>query len=104
MKRNFLSAIVFLLLIFGTCFSQIQNESTLEDGLYLITKIDTNPDSLSQLSENETAVHFSKLFEDYNEEGFLRLIINTSDYVPLELEKTPITEQQTESKKNYYYL
>ena len=91
--------IVFLLSFVAISFAQKPIKSQLKDGLYLISKIDTNSTQLSLLSTNETAVFFSKMFDEYNAEGYLRIIIDTSDFVPLELEKAPLTEQQTESKK-----
>jgi preprotein translocase subunit SecD len=72
---------------------------TIPDGLYLIVKIDTAATQVDTLSSKEIAIYFSKLFEDFNSNEYLRIIIDTTAYVPLELEKAPTTEQQTEAKK-----
>ncbi len=99
MKNALLTVVLSFILISAVCNSQNPILPTLKDGLYLISKIDTNAANLSDLSENEASVFFSKMFDEYNEEGFMRIIVDTSDFVPLELEKKPIAEQQTESKK-----
>ncbi len=71
----------------------------LVDGLYLITGIDTIENKLSPLATNETAIFFSKLFDDYNTEEYLRIIIDSTQFVPIQLGQAPTTEQQTDSKK-----
>lgn len=83
----------------GLSFSQTTVKHTIPDGLYLINRIDTNAAQLSELQLNEKAVFFSKMFEEYNSDEYMRLVIDTSDFVPLELDKTPTAEQQTEQKK-----
>jgi hypothetical protein len=80
-------------------FAQTKQAKAIPDGLYLIVKIDTVATQVDTLSTKEIGIYFSKLFEDFNTGGYLRLIIDTTEYVPLELEKGPTTEQQTESKK-----
>lgn len=98
MKR-IIFTILFTLFLCGISFAKTTPKKTIKDGLYLIDKIDTIATQLSPLSHNEMAVSFSKLFAEYNSDGFLRIIIDTTQYVPLELEKAPTTEQQTEQKK-----
>ena len=39
------------------------------------------------------------MFEEYNTGKFARIIIDTSEYVPLELDKPAATEKQTDTKK-----
>jgi preprotein translocase subunit SecD len=94
MKKLF---ILIIFTIFATAISFSQNK--LKDGLYLVNRIDTIAGQTSELSVNETDVYFSKMFEDYNTDEFARIIIDTTQYVPLELESAPKTEQQTEDKK-----
>jgi hypothetical protein len=89
----------FIVLLFGFSYSQTSHKRTIRDGLYLIIKIDTIARQLSPLSKNEIAISFSKEFVDYNSDEFIRLIIDTTEFVPLELETPPVTEQQTEQKK-----
>ena len=82
-----------------TIHAQTKSIYTIPDGLYLIVKIDTLAAQIDTLSTKEIAIYFSKLFEDFNTNEYLRIIIDTTEYVPLELEKVPTTEQQTEAKK-----
>lgn len=82
-----------------TSFAQTKPIKTIRDGLYLIVKIDTTAAQIDTLSSKEISVAFSKLFEDFNSNEYLRIIIDTTEFVPLELDKAPTTEQQTEAKK-----
>ena len=77
----------------------VESKRIINDGLYLITKIDTIATQLSPLSSNEAAIFFSKLFDEYNSEEYLRIVIDTTYYVPIILEKPPTTEQQTNDKR-----
>jgi preprotein translocase subunit SecD len=88
------------LIISFTCLAQTKQNYAIPDGLYLVDKIDTVATQDDTLSSKEIALYFSKLFEEFNSNEFLRIIIDTTEYVPLELEKAPTTEQQTEAKKN----
>ena len=88
-----------MLLLAGIGFSQSESKNNIKDGLYLITNIDTVALQRSSLSSKEMEISFSLLFEEYNTKEFRRIIIDTTEYVPLELEKPPLTEQQTDRKK-----
>lgn len=90
---------VLTILISMTSFAQTKSANTIPDGLYLIVKIDTVATQVDTLSSKEIAIYFSKLFEDFNSDEYLRIIIDTTEYVPLELEKEPTSEQQTDAKK-----
>ncbi len=79
--------------------AQTQSVYTIPDGLYLIAKIDTAAAQVDTLSSKQISIYFNKLFEDFNSDEYLRIIIDTTEYVPLELAKAPTTEQQTEAKK-----
>lgn len=89
----------FTFIVCISCFAQPKQKYTFPDGLYPIVNIDTVATQIDTLSSKEIAVYFSELFKDFNSNEYLRIIIDTSDYVPLELEKAPTTEQQTEAKK-----
>jgi len=77
----------------------VESKSSVPDGLYLITKMDTVASQLSPLSSKKIEIFFSSLFDEYNSEEYLRIIIDTTEYVPIQLEKPPTTEQQTSTKK-----
>lgn len=97
MKKIILT-LSLVIMLFSIGFSQTETKQTIPDGLYLVIRIDTSAASL--LKTNEYAVSYSKMFDEYNNPSeFTRIIIDTSDYVPLELEKTPVSEQQTDTKK-----
>ena len=96
-----MNRIIFIVLSFisSFCFSQSKQSKTIPDGIYYIVKIDTTEFQIDTLSSNELSINFSKMFEDYNSEEYLKLIIDTTEYVPLELEAAPVAEKQTEFKK-----
>jgi preprotein translocase subunit SecD len=89
----------FMLILCRISYSQPELRKTVRDGLYLITKIDTVAAQFSSLSSNEIAISFSQLFKEYDKHEFIRIIIDTTEYVPLELEKMPTTEQQNDLYK-----
>ncbi|MEI7485414.1 MAG: hypothetical protein WCK13_11955 [Ignavibacteriota bacterium] len=91
---------LLILIIFTISFTAIAySQNKLKDGLYLVNRIDTIAGQPSELSVNEMNVYFSKMFEEYNTDEYARIVIDTTQYVPLELEAAPKTEQQTEDKK-----
>lgn len=97
MIKLIITTLIFIISL--TCLAQTKPEYTIPDGLYLIVKIDTAATQVDTLSSKEIAIYFSKLFEDFNSDEYLRIIIDTTEYVPLELEKAPTTEQQSKAKK-----
>ncbi|WP_118972070.1 SecDF P1 head subdomain-containing protein [Taibaiella koreensis] len=93
-------ALLTIILFFGLCnIVSAQQQRWIKDGLYHIITIDTVPTLLTPLPPHSTAIFFSKLFEDYNGDEYNRIIIDTSEFVPLILEHAPTAEQQTEHKK-----
>jgi hypothetical protein len=86
----------------STSWSNAVNKSSynLTDGMYLV--IDEVSDDVRDpvlASTNHTVVNCSELLIENNDNKFRRVIIDTSDYVPLILKLEPRTEQQTETKK-----
>lgn len=97
MMTKFITAIATFLCL--ACIGQNPNKTLIPDGLYLIVRVDTVETSLNNLPSYERPIFFNKQFDDFNSEEYLRLIVNTTEYVPLELEKKPNIEPQTENKK-----
>lgn len=91
--------LLFTLFSFGISFAQTGAKKAINDGLYLIEKEGTDTTRFQVGAKNRAAVKFSDMFVEDKDQNNVRLLINTSDYVPLELEKSPETEQQTETKK-----
>lgn len=100
MNRIVLTAIIIINGLMS--FSQTKVIKPIPDGLYLVDRIDTVATQTDILLSKEVSIKFSTLFDDFNSEQYLRLIIDTTEYVPLDLEKAPLTEQQTESKKKIF--
>ena len=89
--------IISLLLKFG-CEPK-ETPKFIPDGLYLVKKIDTIKTPLRPLLLNEKSIFFNKMFDEYNDQNYNRIIIDTTQYVQLNLEEDPKTEQDEESKK-----
>jgi hypothetical protein len=92
-----------LILFLGTLYIcmhcapiQQKNNKTIRDGFYEVVKLGTTAMSSDSLDPAQVIVDFDTLF---NPGDYTRVAIDTLDYVPLELEKLPTTEQQTELKK-----
>lgn len=81
------------------CSAEDVGKKTLPDGLYLLNRVDTIESQKSALLPNEKEIFFSTMFEEYNAREYIRLIIDTTQFVPLDLEQSPVAEQQTEQKK-----
>lgn len=92
-----ISILVFSSFIMGSCATFTSD--TIPDGLYLVERIDTVESDYKKIAHNENALSFSSLFDEFTDHSYRRIIIKTDDYVPLELEKPPIAEQQTDKKK-----
>lgn len=99
MRRIFLS-IVVLLVASSVVFSQKHStKNKIKNGLYLINKLETDEDQYSQLTMKEASVRLSKYFVDKCSDDCLRIIIDKSDFVPLDLDRLPFISQQTEENK-----
>ncbi len=72
----------------------------LRDGMYLVvSEIKNDSDVPDILSPNRFVVNCSDMLLENNEREYIKLIIDTTDNVPLRLSIKPRTEQQTETKK-----
>jgi len=89
----------FNLILLGIVFPQTGTKKPIKDGLYLIDRIDSIHTSSNSISSGEIVIGFSAMFAEFNSDNIKRIIIDTTAWVPLELEKPPVAEQQTELKK-----
>ena len=69
------------------------------DGLYLITRIDTSGQEIRALNTNEAILYYNPDFDEFNDEYNSRIVVNKSEFVPLQLKEAPSTELQTGNKK-----
>lgn len=91
---------VFALCIVLNLNAQQQNQPTIEDGLYRVVMLDTTEADKTKLKKGEQEIFFSQLFNEFNLEGYLRLVVDAADYVPLSLSKKPHTVKASSSKKD----
>lgn len=90
--------ILFMILCLQ-CIAQTNSIISIPDGLYLITRTDTTKTNEEIRSSKEIEIRFNKLFLEFTSDEYLKIYIDTAEYVPLILEKAPTIEQQTEAKK-----
>ena len=83
----------------GTSFSQTGSKKTVNDGLYLVVRLGTDTTQFDSIAKGQVVINFNKMFIENTGQDFTRILIDTSEYVPLELEKAPTTEPQTDLKK-----
>lgn len=102
MKKQILS-LCFLLLASGFSMAQTEEKNRIPDGLYLVTALGTDTTQIQAHPGNEMAVNFNYDFIAKSDMEYDEIRIDTSEYVPLELEKLPTTEQQTETKKKLLF-
>ena len=93
--KKLIALFIIVFAISAAAFSQ----SKINNGLYLVDYVDTVKVSEILLNDKEMIVYFSPMFDEFNSDKDTRIIIDTTQYVPLELETPPVTEQQTENKK-----
>jgi preprotein translocase subunit SecD len=67
--------------------------------LYLVINTGTDTTSFDSLTRNQLVIKLNELFIEDNEDAHIRFLIDTTEYVPLELDKAPVSEAQTEQKK-----
>jgi hypothetical protein len=96
-KPIFFLSIIFILCT--TSFSQTGSKNAVNDGLYLVIKPGTDTTQFDSMAKGQVVITFNKMFIDNTGQDFTRILIDTSEYVPLELEKAPTTEPQTDIKK-----
>src|SRR6056297_2444035 len=93
MKTHILS-LCFLLLASGLSMAQAEEKNRIPDGLFLVTALGSDTTQIQTHHGNEMAVNFNYDFIAKSDMEYDEIRIDTSEYVPLELEKLPTTEQQ----------
>jgi uncharacterized lipoprotein NlpE involved in copper resistance len=90
-------ALLCATLMLSGCFNrQKTNDFVIKDGFYQVMKLVEDAAKVPAMGSHEVLIPFDTLF---NPGDFTKVIIDTGDYVPLELGVAPVTEQQTENKK-----
>jgi len=82
----------------GASFSQTETKKSVRDGLYLIIKTGTDNTTFDSIAKGQIVINFNKMVIENNGQEFTKVLIDTSEYVPLELEKPPTSERQTDLK------
>lgn len=75
-----------------------QNKNKLQDGLYLVKRVIYDTTKIN-LKDSGRSVRFNSLFLENAPEGAKALLLDTSNFVPLELATEPELIPQTENKK-----
>lgn len=93
-KLILILAVIFM---YSRC-SETPNPKPLfiNDGFYEVVKLGNDSTNFNTLNVGQIVIEFDSLF---NPDDISKVVIDTTEYVPLELDSLPITEQQTESKK-----
>lgn len=100
MQRLFVLVILFLFQV--QLSGQNSGQLPLQDGLYHVVMLDTSESDKTKLKKGESEVFFSQLFNEFNLEGYLRLIVEVNDYVPLKLSEKPSTVNTSKNKKDLW--
>jgi hypothetical protein len=79
---------------------QSVQESPVSDGFYLIIRQGNSEHALLPIVENEAIITFSDLFMEKTDPGALYLIIDQSDFVPMNLAEKPekVLEEDNRSR------
>ena len=84
------------LIIFSSCKQNTETNPAVRNGFYQVMKLGTKNISDDSLLQGQVVIGFDTLF---NSGDYTKVVIDTTDYVPLELDGEPTTEQQTLDKK-----
>ncbi len=98
LKNKFMKRIFSLMLF--VCIHTIgfaQQNKQLKDGLYLVDKL-LNDTTANTQGHNQALVHFNPDFLENAPTGSTSLLINTAEFVPLELKEEPSLLSQTNNK------
>jgi hypothetical protein len=87
--------ILAVIFIYSSC-SQAPKPLFINDGFYEVVKLGNDSTKINSLNTGQVIIKFDSLF---NPDEVTKVAIDTTEYVPLELDSLPIAEQQTESKK-----
>jgi len=95
--KKLIHLLIILFLSIGCKQNKKSEPVMLHDGFYEVIKADTTYSTLNDTMQvGQMIVSFDTIF---NPKDYTKILIDTSDFVALELEVAPTTEQQTESKK-----
>lgn len=95
--KKLIHLLIILFLSIGCKQNKKSEPVMLHDGFYEVIKADTTYSTLNDTMQvGQMIVRFDTIF---NPKDYTKILIDTSDFVALELEVAPTTEQQTESKK-----
>jgi len=85
------------MLIYSGCYNGPKTKQfTLSDGFYQAMNLVPDTSQLPVLNTGEVLIGFDTLF---NPGDFTRVVVDTSDYVPLELGVSPVAEPEAGNKK-----
>lgn len=89
--------VLAVIFIYSGC-SEAPNPKPLfiNDGFYEVLKLGNDSTNFNNLNTGQIIINFDSLF---NPDNVSKVVIDTMEYVPLELDSLPIAEQQTGLKK-----
>jgi len=90
--------IILLALLCQHAIGYGQSNKSLKDGLYLVDKVVLDSGTVVPLA-NQVLVHFNPDFRENAPADAKGLLINSTDFVPLELAEEPLLVPQTENRK-----
>lgn len=93
--KNLIACLLATLLIAGCKNIPVNGTPTVSDGFYQVMKL--VPDSVSvSIPQHQVLIPFDTLF---NSGDYTRVLIDTAEYIPLELNEAPTTEPLDENRK-----
>ncbi len=98
MKKIIILALA-IVIILSCAFCGSKKIQPLQDGFYLVEQKGFDTTNFGSISNTQAIIGFDMDFLKNNPQEFSKIKIDISEFVPLELEKLPETQQQTELKK-----
>ena len=98
MKKIIILALAILIIV-SCAFCGSKKNKPLQDGFYLVEQNGFDTTNFGNISTDQAVIGFDTEFLMNNPQEFSKIKIDISEFVPLELEKLPEAQQQTELKK-----
>lgn len=71
----------------------------LDDGMFLVERYGTTKSAILPVLENEKVIAYNREFIDHTDQDKEYLVVNTQEFVPLELAESPETKDQDDNRK-----
>ena len=89
---------VYCVFLFEATWAKVPLKHNIPDGLYLIAAIDSTAAQRANPAAG-VGIWYSQLFEEFKKQALTRIVVDTNEFVPLDLSTSPKAVPQAAIKK-----